>query len=134
MTSRYLEIRPDNIPSDGVISFKNGFPVLAFTIAAQQGILDPRTIRICGDMRIFSDNASPNPTPVQAGDDPKVMMDNRLGVFALWDQLIIRNGRSKMICESIRNYNKYMNSYLGVSSSRQDLLLRLLSIMRLVHK
>jgi len=122
MTSRYLEIRPDNIPSDGVISFKNGFPVLQFTIAAQQGILDPRTIRICGDMRIFSDNASPTPTPVQAGDDPKVMMDNRLGVFALWDQLIIRNGRSKMICESIRNYNKYMNSYLGVSSSRQDLM------------
>lgn len=121
MTSRYLEIRPDNIPSDGVISFKNGFPVLSFTIAAQNGMLDPRSIRICGDMRVFSDNATP-PTPVLATDDPQVQMDSRLGVFALWDQLIVRNGRSKMICESIRNYNKYMTSYLGVSSSRQDLM------------
>ena len=121
MTSRYLEIRPDNIPSDGRISFKNGFPVLSFTIAAQNGLLDPRTIRICGDLRVFKDNLA-DPTPVLAGDDPQVQMDNRLGVFALWDQLIVRNGRSKMICESIRNYNKYMNTYLGVSSSRQDLM------------
>tara|TARA_R110000822_G_scaffold102_8_gene480 strand:+ start:2444 stop:3778 length:1335 start_codon:yes stop_codon:yes gene_type:complete len=121
MTSRYVEIRPDNIPSDGRVSFKNGFPVLSFTIAAQNGVLDPRSIRICGDLRLYKDNASP-PTPVLAGDDPKVMMDNRLGVFALWDQLIIRNGRSKMICESIRNYNRYMSSYLGVSSSKQDLM------------
>ena len=37
MTSRYIEIRPDNIPADGKISFKNGFPVLSFTISAQDG-------------------------------------------------------------------------------------------------
>jgi len=121
MTSRYLEIRPDSIPSDGRVSFKNGHPVLSFTIAAQNGILDPRSIRICGDLRLFKDNASP-PTPVLAADNPQLMMDSRLGVFALWDQLIIRNGRSKMICESIRSYNRYMSSYLGVSSSKQDLM------------
>ena len=32
MSSRYIEIRPDNIPADGKISFKNGFPVLSFTV------------------------------------------------------------------------------------------------------
>jgi hypothetical protein len=72
MTSRYLEIRPDNIPSDGKISFKNGHPVLSFTIAAQNGILDPRSIRICGDLRLFKDNAEP-PTPVLAADAPQIM-------------------------------------------------------------
>ena len=50
MTSRYIEIRPDNIPADGKISFKNGFPVLSFTVSAQEGMLDPSTIRIVGNL------------------------------------------------------------------------------------
>ena len=53
MTSRYIEIRPDNIPADGKISFKNGFPVLSFTISAQNGLLDPRSVRIVGNFNAF---------------------------------------------------------------------------------
>jgi len=68
-TSRYIEIRPNNIPSDGVVSFKNGFPILAFTVSAQEGLLDPSTIRIVGKFNAYSDNDTPTPTPVQAGDN-----------------------------------------------------------------
>jgi hypothetical protein len=121
-TSRYLEIRPSNIPSDGKISYKNGFPMLSFTIASQNGLLDPSTIRIVGNLNVYKDNASPTPTPVVAADDPKITMDNRLGVFALWEQLTIRHGKSKMVCEQIRHYNRYMSTYLGVTSSNQDLM------------
>ncbi len=119
-TSRYLEIRPNNIPSDGKISFKNGFPMLSFTIASQNGLLDPSTIRIVGNLNVFRDNAAA-PTPQIATDNPKITMDNRLGVFALWEQLTIRHSKSKMVCEQIRHYNRYMSSYLGTSSSKQDL-------------
>jgi len=121
-TSRYLEIRPNNIPSDGKISFKNGFPMLSFTIASQHGLLDPSTIRIVGNLNVFRDNLSPTPTPQIATDSPKITMDNRLGVFALWEQLTIRHSKSKMVCEQIRHYNRYMSSYLGTSSSKQDLI------------
>jgi len=121
MTSRYLEIRPDNIPSDGKVSFKNGFPVLSFTIQSQNGILNPRSIRINGKLQVFSDNQSP-PTPVYADDDPAITMDNRLGIYGVMDQLIIRHNRSKQVCEHIRFYNKYLQSYLGCTSSKQDLL------------
>lgn len=120
-TSRHISIRPDNIPSDGKISFKNGFPVLSFTIQAQNGLLDPRTIRINGGLKIFKDNIDP-PTPVYTDDANKITLDNRLGVFSLWDQLIIRHGRSKQICEHIRHYNTFLNSYLGTTSSKNDLL------------
>jgi len=119
-TSRYLEIRPNNIPSDGKISFKNGMPMLSFTIASQNGLLDPSTIRIVGNLRVFRDNLDP-PTPQTNADNPKITMDNRLGVFALWEQLTIRHSKSKMVCEQIRHYNRYMSSYLGTSSSTQDL-------------
>tara|TARA_R110000824_G_scaffold119487_2_gene273576 strand:- start:430 stop:1758 length:1329 start_codon:yes stop_codon:yes gene_type:complete len=121
MTSRNISIRPNNIPSDGKISFKNGFPVLSFTIQAQNGILDPRTIRINGQIDIFRDNASPPVAPlVNASNQPT--MDNRLGIYNIWDQLIIRHDRSSQICEHIRHYPRYMSSYLGVASSKQDLM------------
>ena len=77
-TSRHISIRPDNIPSDGKISFKNGFPVLSFTIQAQNGLLDPRTIRINGGLKIFKDNIDP-PTPVYTDDADQITLDNRLG-------------------------------------------------------
>jgi len=123
MTSRYVSVRPDNIPSDGRISFKNGFPVLSFTIQSQAGILDPKTIRLSGDLAVYSDNlATPTPVrPTDTGDD-KVTMDNRLGIFGVMDQLVIRHNRSKQICEHIRHYPRYLSTYLGLGSSKQDLM------------
>lgn len=119
MTSRYIEIRPDNIPSNGKISFKNGFPVLSFTISAQNGLLDPSTIRIVGDFSAYKDNASP-PLTLQDGDN--VTMNNRLGIYNLFESLTIRSNRSKMVCENIRHYSKFMNTYLACTSSLQDQL------------
>ncbi len=121
MTSRYVEIRPDNTPANGKISFKNGFPVIQFTIQSQAGVLDPRSIRICGDLKVYKDNLSPDPTPVLTGDTNQITMDNRLGIFGVMEQLIIRHNKSKMVCEHIRHYNKLLQSYLGVSSSLGDL-------------
>jgi len=114
MSSRYIEIRPDNIPADGKISFKNGFPVLSFTISAQSGMLDPRSIRIVGDFAAYKDNLA-TPTPLTNGDH--ITMNNRLGIYNLIDTLTIRSQRSKMICESIRHYAKYMNTYMALTSS-----------------
>jgi hypothetical protein len=125
MTSRYVSIRPDNVPSDGKVSFKNGFPVLSFTIQAQNGILNPESIRIAGQARFYKNNQSP-PTPIlstdAAGGTPEVSMDNRLGIYNLWDQVIIRHNKSKQICEHIRHYPRYLSSYLGLGSSKQDLM------------
>ena len=114
--SRYIEIRPDNIPANGKISFKNGFPVLSFSVSAQNGMLDPRSIRIVGEFSAFKDNLA-TPTPLTNGDH--VTMNNRLGIYNVIDTLTVRSSRSKMICESIRHYSKFMNTYLGLTSSAQ---------------
>ena len=118
-TSRYIEIRPDNIPASGKISFKNGFPVLSFTISAQNGMLDPSSIRIVGDFAAYKDNAT---TPTRLVDGDGVSMNNRLGIYNVIESVTIRAARSKMICESIRSYSKFMNTYLAVTSSLQDQL------------
>jgi hypothetical protein len=117
-TSRYVEIRPDNVPADGIVSFKNGFPVLSFTVSAQDGLLDPQSIRIVGKLAVYSDNATPTPTPAQDGDG--LNMNSRLGIYNVFDQLTIRAARSKMICEQIRHYSKWFNTYTALSSSIGD--------------
>ena len=117
MTSRYIEIRCDNIPSDGKISFKNGFPVMSFTISAQDGLLDPRSIRIVGEFAAYKDNLT-TPTPVRAGDN--LTMNNRLGIYNIIDSLTLRAQKSSLICENIRHYSKFLNSYLALTSSVQD--------------
>ena len=57
ISSKYITIRPDNVSSDATISFKAGFPILKFTIQSQAGLLDPRTIRINGDLKVFKNGA-----------------------------------------------------------------------------
>lgn len=121
MTSRFIQLRPDNVNSNAVISFKEGFPVLSFTIQSQNAILDPRSIRINGNLQVYKDNAAP-PTPVRVGDADCINMDNRLGIYACWDQLVVRHNKTKQVVEHIRHYNRYLQSYLGLTSSKQDLM------------
>ncbi len=126
-SSRFIQVRPNNVASDQTISFKRGFPVVSWTIPAQNGVLDPRSIRINGEVCVYKNQTKPiasfpgTPTYDEdyAGSAPT--MDNRLGIYSMWDQLVIRHDKSKQICENIQNYHRYMSSYLGLTSSVQDL-------------
>ena len=121
MTSRFIQLRPDNVDSNARISFKQGFPVLSFTIQSQPAILDPRSIRINGTLEVYRDNAVP-PNPALVADANPITMDNRLGIYAMWDQLVVRHNKTKQVVEHIRHYNRYLQSYLGLTSSKQDLM------------
>tara|TARA_R100000935_G_scaffold44366_1_gene67242 strand:- start:544 stop:1917 length:1374 start_codon:yes stop_codon:yes gene_type:complete len=121
-SSRYISIRPDNVSPDATISFKQGFPVLSFTIQSQAGMLDPRSIRINGALTVKKDLTAGGFVFTDDADAKQMTMDNRLGIFGVWDQLIIRHNKSKQICEHIRHYNRYLSTYLGLTSSKQDLM------------
>ena len=47
-------------------------------------------------------------------------MNSRLGIYNVFDQLTIRAHRSKMICEQIRHYAKWFNTYSALTSSLND--------------
>ena len=94
---------------------------LSFTIQSQNAILDPRSIRISGNLEVYRNNAVP-PVPVLAADVNPINMDNRLGIYAMWDQLVVRHNKTKQVVEHIRHYNRYLQSYLGLTSSKQDLM------------
>ena len=116
MPRRFLDIRPTNLPPSGVVSYKSGYPIITFDIAEQDAFLMGNSVRVCGELQILKDgNAVPT-----AGDT--LAMDSRLGIFSIVDTITLSSTKTKQTIESIRNYNRFMATYLPMTASNQDLI------------
>ena len=113
MSNRYIEVRPQNNPSDGLISYKNGNPQITFVIGEQNAMLLGKTIRISGKFAAYSDSSKVGPDAVQS-------MNGRLGIYSVVDQVILRSNRNKATIEHIRDYNRMMGSYFSATAGKQD--------------
>ena len=116
MPRRFLDIRPTNLPANGLVSYKGGYPIITFDIAEQDAFLIGNSIRVCGDLVITTDGTT---APTTADT---LAMDSRLGVFAIVDTLTLSSTKTKQTLESIRNYARFMSSYLPFTASNQDLI------------
>tara|TARA_R110002124_G_scaffold12031_1_gene57416 strand:+ start:3323 stop:4642 length:1320 start_codon:yes stop_codon:yes gene_type:complete len=119
MSSKFLQIRPNNVPADNKIQFE-GIPVISFSIGSQNAMLDPATIRIAGKLNIWSNRGGDPLTHPTDAIVPTLLASQKLGVYGLFSQLVWRNAKSKQVCEHIRHYSRFMSSYLPVMSSSQD--------------
>ena len=113
MSKRYIEVRPQNNPSNGLISYKRGNPQISFLIGEQNAFLLGKTIRLSGKFHAFSNSAETAPVAVQN-------INSRIGIYSIVDQLILRSNRNKATIEHIRDYNRMMQSYFQVSSGKAD--------------
>ena len=122
MSSRYIEIVPTNIPSTGKISFKNGHPVIQFIMGASDHLLLGSSIRLTGDFQCFlNQTGGVGGQPLPPTADGRLTMDNTVGaIFSTWDQVVIKNLGQFSTIEHIKNYNRFMASYMPVTSSTQD--------------
>lgn len=114
-SNRFIEIAPTNVPSNGKISYKNGLPVIQFIIGASEHLLLGSSIRVTGD---FIVNINTTPTVAVAAD--AVNMDCKTGIYSTFDQLVLKNHSQFATIEHIKNYNRFMASYLPVTSSIED--------------
>ena len=117
--NRYIELVPTNIPSTGKISFKNGHPVIQFIIGASDFLLLGSSLRLCGDFKCMLSNTSTPSSAIDATGDT-LTMDCRTGVYGAIDQLVIKNVGQFSTIEHIKNYNRFMASYVPVTSASSD--------------
>ena len=123
MSSKYIEIVPTNVPSNGKISFKNGHPVIQFLMGATEHLLLGSSIRLTGDMKCWLKSTgkgagAKEPTPATAAD--KLTMDGTNGIYSTIDQLVVKNVGQFSTIEHIKNYNRFMSSYMPITSSIDD--------------
>ena len=107
----HLEITPSNVTSDGTLSFKNGQPVIQFIIGESERFILGDSIRFTGNFQVFlSENTL-------STDADQLSMSQRLGIYSCIDQLVIKSQRTNQVIEHLRNYNRFMSSYLSTTTS-----------------
>jgi hypothetical protein len=115
MSNRYLSIKPSN--SNASQSYRDGRPVISFTIAESESVLIPSSVRFCGRLHVYKNSARER---VETADP--LAMDSRTGIWSIFDQIVLSSATSKQTIEHIRSANRFYSSYLGVTSSEQSLI------------
>tara|TARA_R100001460_G_scaffold17996_4_gene38256 strand:+ start:7321 stop:8655 length:1335 start_codon:yes stop_codon:yes gene_type:complete len=116
-TRKNLQITPSNVTSTGKISFRNGQPVVQFIIGESDMSLIGSSVRLCGYFRVRGNDTNSNSIPQNASN---IRMSEQLGMFSIIDQLVIKSQATHQVIEEIKNYNRFMTSYLPVTSSTED--------------
>ena len=52
------EILPLNAPSEGNFSFKNGFPLITFQVSQREALLDGRSVRLNGKIKLMKNDGT----------------------------------------------------------------------------
>ena len=82
MSNRYLSIKPSN--SNASQSYRDGRPVISFTIAESESVLVPSSVRFCGKLHVYKNSARAR---VEAADP--LAMDSRTGMWSIFDQVVL---------------------------------------------
>lgn len=118
----FSEIFPLNPPQGGY-SFRKGFPIIQFQIANQSKLLDGRSLRLNGDITLFSpsDELPTNTHGLTPSPDNRtgIALNNRVGVASCLHQ-ITTSTMSNQTLETIRSYGRFLASSLPVTHSQAD--------------
>jgi len=115
MSSRYLELSPSNKTTDDKYSFKKGVAQINWTIPEGNYVLDPTSVRIVGEVRYYKDESGTAPVSGEA-----LATSARLGVWSCFQQLIWRSSKHQTTLSHERNWNRWLSSYLSLTSSTTD--------------
>jgi hypothetical protein len=120
MSNYNLEIAPSNVLSNGIVSFKNGNPVISFIIGEQDRLLIGRSLRLVGKFRVRKgvDDGAAGTDMACANDG--LFASGRLGVYGAIDQVVIKSQQTHQVIEHIKHYNRFMSSYLPATTSICD--------------
>ena len=115
MSTNYnIDIVPSNVASNSKVSFRGGNPVIQFIIGSQDRMLLGNSLRFTGKFRCMTEDGIPSSSATS------LAMSEKLGVYSCIDTLTIKSQRTGQTIESIRNYNRFLASYLPVTTSKED--------------
>lgn len=110
-----IDIVPSNVTANSKVSFRGGQPVVQFIIGEQDRLLMGNSLRFTGKFRCLLSSGSSSVSSTSA-----LSMSEKLGVYSCIDTLTIKSQRTGQTIESIRNYNRFLASYLPVTTSKED--------------
>ena len=118
--SGYLEnvtIQPSNTISTGVISHRSGNNIIEFIIPESNRLIVPGSLRICGNIQIFKDQATPPNIPKESDT---VNISPKLGIHSIIESVHLSSQVNKNSIENIRNYGRMLASMLPNIGSKYE--------------
>lgn len=114
MSNQHIEVVASNTTSDGILSFSNGQPVIQFIIGEQDRYLLGNSVRLVGNFSVL------NGSGALGSANASLSMDGRTSLYSCIDQLVIKSQATNQTIEHIRNFGRFMASYLATTCDRQD--------------
>ena len=115
------EILPLNAPSEGKFSFKNGFPLITFQVSQREALLDGRSVRLNGKIKLMkNDGTAINNNGNTGGAAFNTCFDSRIGVASVFQQITISSSDGRTL-EQIRQYPRWLATNQAYTHSQEDL-------------
>tara|TARA_R110002167_G_scaffold6619_2_gene30998 strand:+ start:375 stop:1709 length:1335 start_codon:yes stop_codon:yes gene_type:complete len=117
-STSYLQIFPSNITSNTRVSYKNGQPVISFSVGSQDRLLIPNSVRLCGNIAYYKSGSGA--TGVVPLETDAISINPKLSSSAFVDQLVLSSQKHKSTIEHVRHWGRMMSSMLPNISSKQE--------------
>ena len=117
-SNNYLQLFPSNHTSNGLISYKDGNPVISFILGEQDRYLIGSSVRLVGNISIYKTPNGAHGDIALEGEDLSV--SPKLSTYGILDQIVISSQKNKNVIEHVRHYGRYLASYLPAVSSQQE--------------
>jgi len=117
-SNNYLQLFPSNHTSNGLISYKDGNPVISFILGEQDRYLIGSSVRLVGNISIYKTPNGNHGDIASEGEDLSV--SPKLSTYGILDQIVISSQKNKNVIEHVRHYGRYLASYLPAISSKQE--------------
>lgn len=138
--SQPFKLFPVNKAQDNAYSYYSSNPLLQFEWNENFGrVIDPKSLRLCGKLRIFNKDASDGagnpisggqqpanrfdlnaPAGAQDADEYVAYCDDRVSVSSVISNISVANLKGNLF-EQCKQYNRGLASQMGVTSSYKDL-------------
>ena len=113
-TFRNLQISPQNVSPNGVVSIRQGMPVISFIISEQAALLRGRTVVINGNIQHTKDGTA----AITATDQLNTTMRN--GVLGFIDQIVITSIKGRQVIEHLHHVSRFVSAHKSYNSSLND--------------
>ena len=119
-STSYIQLAPSNHPSNSLISYKDGNPVINFILGEQDRYLIGSSVRLMGNIAVYkTPNGDFGDIPLNTDD---LEISPKLGVYGILEQVTISSQKSKNVIESVRHYGNFLASYLPNTTSKEEAL------------
>tara|TARA_R110001592_G_scaffold266519_1_gene532227 strand:- start:3005 stop:4396 length:1392 start_codon:yes stop_codon:yes gene_type:complete len=120
-TKRRVIITPNNSPSLNIFSASN-FPNIQFVLSNQNGMLDPRTLRLNYKLNIVKGTirVANNPVLVPSATNG-ISFNNRAGSLSTINQVNVSSMNGRNI-ETLQNFNRYISTFTPNTENQFDLI------------